>query len=241
MTTLLKRIAQLEPAPPWSVGAVLLTLVAAFIAIIVGTFFGFSIFGETASYRDIAGWTVSMVLIIGLVWQTRRRDREWLRLKPPSTPLPLILFIAFGAAVATDLLGLAITGVVLPAAELVNLRAMGIGEWVFAIVFMLIAQPVAEELVFRGVAFPVVRSLFNAWGGLVISALLYALFHLLAYPISNNAAPAVGLWYSLLQPLIAGLVISAVRAATGSTRAAVMAHAAFGLFAVLKLLLVVSG
>ncbi len=241
MTTLLKRIAQLEPAPPWTVGAVILTLIAAFIAIIMGTFFGFAVFDPEARYRDIAGWTVSMALIIALVWQTRHRDREWLRLKPPSTPLPLILFVAFGAAVATDLVGLAITGVVLPAAELVNFGAMGLIEWLFAIVFMLVAQPIAEELVFRGVAFPVVRTLFNAWGGLVISALLYALFHLLAYPISSDAPPAVGLWYSLLQPLIAGLVISAVRAATGSTRAAVIAHAAFGLFAVLKLFIVVTG
>lgn len=133
MTTLLKRIAQLEPAPPWSVGAVILTLIAAFIAIIIGTFFGFAVFSEEARYRDVAGWTVSMALIILLVWQTRRRDREWLHLKPPSTPLPLILFIAFGAAVAANLVGLAITGVVLPAPELVNLGTMGIVEWLFAI------------------------------------------------------------------------------------------------------------
>lgn len=241
MASLLKRIAQPEAAPPWGAGAVIVTLVAAFAAIIVGTFFGMSLFGMEASYALIAGWTLSMALIIGLVLQTRRRDRDALRLAPSETPLPLILFVAFGCAVAVDLIGLAVTGVVLPAAELINVSAPTLLDWLLVIAFMLIAQPIAEELVFRGMAFPVLRELFSTWGGLALSGLLYGLFHLLAYPLPAEAAPVVGLWYGLLQPLLAGLVIGAVRAYTGSTRAAMIAHAAFGLFAVLKLILVVSG
>jgi membrane protease YdiL (CAAX protease family) len=44
------------------------------------------------------------------------------------------------------------------------------------------------------------------------------------------------MWYGLLSPLIAGLVYGAVRLYTQSTRAALLVHAAFGLFALVKLL-----
>lgn len=240
MTALLKRIAQLDPTPPWSLGAALLTFVAAFVAIIVGTFFGISFFGVETSYALLVGWSFSMALIVALVLQTRRRDLPALRLAPPALPLPVILLIAFGFAVAIDLIGLAFTGVALPALELLNLTAPGLLDWVFAILFMLLAQPIAEELVFRGVLFPTLRDAAGAWGGLALNALVYALFHLLAYPLSTAAPTEISLWYSLLQPFLAGVVIGAIRAHSGSTRAAIIAHAAFGLFALLKLYVVIS-
>ncbi len=244
MNALLKRMGTLETAPPWGMGAVILTFVGAFAAIIVGTFFGFAVFGEEVGYGLLAGWTISMGLTVALVLQTRRRDHEWLKLEPPITPLPLILFVAFGFAVAVDLIGLAVTrdtGLVLTAPELSNFGVMGVADWLFAIVFMVIAQPIAEELVFRGVALPALRGLLGAWAGLVVTALVYALFHLLAYPANPTYAPLVGFWIGLIQPFLAGIVIGAVRASTGSTRAAIIAHAAFGLFAVLKLVLLASG
>ncbi len=45
-------------------------------------------------------------------------------------------------------------------------------------------------------------------------------------------------WYGLILPMLSGLVFGAVRAGTGSTLAAIAAHAAFGLFALLKLLVI---
>lgn len=243
MNALLKRIGTLEAAPPWGIGTVIITFAAAFIAIIVGFTFGFALFPEEGGYREVAGWTLSMGLIVVMVWQTRRADRAWLKLAPPTTPLPLILFVAFGFAVAIDLIGLAVTGgsaVEIAASELANLVAPNVVGWLFAALFMLVAQPIGEELVFRGVAFPAIRALVGAWGGLIINALIYALFHLLAYPLSAQAAPAFSAWYGFFQPFLDGLVIAAVRAATGSTRAAIIAHAGFGVFALLKLFVLVS-
>jgi membrane protease YdiL (CAAX protease family) len=97
-----------------------------------------------------------------------------------------------------------------------------------------VAQPVAEELVFRGIALPALRQGFGAWMGLVLCSLAYGLFHQLAYSSPTNDATLV--WYGLALPLLAGLFISGVRVYTGSTRAAIAAHMAFGLFAVLKAL-----
>jgi membrane protease YdiL (CAAX protease family) len=240
MNSILKRITQVEAPPPWGMGAAALTFFAAFLAIIAGTLFAFSIFNEAARYREIIGWTISMALIVALVLQTRRSDRAALKLQPPDLPLPVILLIAFGFAVTIDLIGLAITRELRSAPELLNIGAPDALGWLFIIAFMLIAQPIAEELVFRGVLFPVLRTLTGAWGGLALSALVYGLFHLLAYPPAPGAPPVAGLWYGLAQPLLAGLVIGALRAYTGSTRAAIIAHAAFGLFALLKLFVVAS-
>jgi membrane protease YdiL (CAAX protease family) len=106
---------------------------------------------------------------------------------------------------------------------------------------MLIAQPLAEELVFRGVALPALRTALGARFGLVATAALSAVFHLLIYPASYTAvdsgvSPLAALWYSGVTPFLAALVFGSVRVVTGSTRLAIAAHVAFGLFALLRLL-----
>ncbi|MBC7814346.1 MAG: CPBP family intramembrane metalloprotease, partial [Burkholderiales bacterium] len=106
--------------------------------------------------------------------------------------------------------------------------------WVAAVLLMVLAQPIAEELVFRGILFPALRAATGAWAGLFLSALLYGTFHLLTYAPPQEGL--VGVWYGLFAPLLAGLVIGGIRAYTGSTRAAIVMHVGFGIFAVLKAL-----
>ncbi len=65
-------------------------------------------------------------------------------------------------------------------------------------------------------------------------AMLYAGFHVLVYPPASQTTAAY--WYALALPLLAGLANSAMRAHTGSTRAAIAMHTAFGLFYFLKAL-----
>ena len=68
-------------------------------------------------------------------------------------------------------------------------------------------------------------------------AAVYALFHLLTYPPNYlGFSGLTPIWYGLMLPFLDGLIISAVRAHTGSTRSAVAAHLAFGLFAIVKVL-----
>jgi membrane protease YdiL (CAAX protease family) len=69
----------------------------------------------------------------------------------------------------------------------------------------------------------------------------YTIFHFVSYqlpPAANNTAL---IWIGIVEPLIGGLIFGAVRIYTGSTRAAILTHMAFGLFAVVKLLTLVSG
>jgi membrane protease YdiL (CAAX protease family) len=224
-----------EAAPPWSLTTAALTIVVAFFSIIVGTLIALAWF-EGQPFATLLGWIIGSMLTIVFVAQTTRRNRRALKLEASPTPLPFIMFICVGFAVFFDLIGLALTGAFLPTPELLALRERGALDWVLAIALMLLAQPVAEDLVFRGVAFPAVRAALGAWPGLVVTAGLYAGFHLLAYPPDYlNAAPIVPIWYGLLLPFLDGLILGAVRAHTGSTRAAIAGHAAFGLFALLKL------
>jgi membrane protease YdiL (CAAX protease family) len=139
-------------------------------------------------------------------------------------------------AMTFDLLSQAVTGdFALAASELMRFRGVPVGVfgWVIALLFMVVLQPVAEELVFRGVLFPALRFTLGAWWALVMCAGFHAAFHFLAYPPAADDQTVL-LWYGLTLPFLDALVITAVRAYTGSTRAAIVAHAAFGLFAVLK-------
>jgi membrane protease YdiL (CAAX protease family) len=238
--SLMERIGSLEPAPPWGLGAAALTILVAFVAIIAGTAFAI-IWFEAQPFSELAGWTFGAVIIVLFVVQTRRRpeDRAALRLGAGGPSLLFVMFLCVGFALLFDLLSLAVTGAFLPVPELlgIHLRAGGLPEWLFAVAFMLVAQPVAEELVFRGVVFPALRGAFGAWIGLVLVAALYAVFHWLAFPPDYaNVAGITPIWYGLALPFLDGLVIGAVRAHSGSTRVAIAAHVAFGLFAVIKVL-----
>lgn len=238
--SLFEKIGTLEPAPSWSLGTVALTIIVAFVAVIIGTTVALVWF-EGQPFAKLLGWTLGSVITVLFVLQTRRypHERAALKLGPSGTSLLFVMFICVGFALLFDLISLSVTGAFLSAPELlgVDLRAGGIAEWGFAILFMVIAQPVAEELVFRGVTFPVLRSVFGAWLGLIVVAALYAIFHLLAYPPDYpNVTGITPIWYGLVLPFLQGLIISAVRAHTGSTRPAIAAHVAFGLFAIIKLL-----
>lgn len=241
INTLFARIGASEPAPPWSLTTALLAPLFAFIALIVGSGVMIAWAGEK-DYTGLAGWTLGAVLTILFIWQSHRSDRDALRLDAASTPIPFVMFIAFGFALALDLLSLAVTREFLPAPELLGLNpgTLGFLEWGFAALFMVILQPIAEGLVFRGVVIPTFAARLGAWGGIIATAVLAGVFHLLIYPPNYaTTAPITPIWYGLAMPLLQALLFGMVRGYTRSTRASIAAHAAFGLFAVLKLLAVV--
>lgn len=242
--SLLKRIATLESAPPWSLGFALLTLLLAFVAVVAAVAFAeVWVGGRPAAL--LIGWTLAGLVMAMFVFQWRRaeQDRAALRLGAPRVALPLLLVINLGMAMLLDLVSLALTGQFVPLPELLPL-AQAPGDafaWVFAAVLMLVAQPLGEELVFRGVAQPALRAALGAWPGLLVAALAYGAFHLLAYtPQYAQGSADAFLWFGLILPALDGVVFGINRAATGSTRAAILAHATFGLFALLKVVFIFS-
>jgi membrane protease YdiL (CAAX protease family) len=222
-------------SPPWSLLTAIIALIAALAALIIGTVIMLSLLGPTG-YAPLLGWILGCGAAAAYIWSAFRRDRAALRTGPTQSRLFVVLLFGLGMAVLIDLIDLGATGNFLPAPELLSLLGAdaGIMGWLAAIFLMLVAQPVAEELAFRGVFYPSVRQALGGWGSLLVCAVLYGLFHLVAY----STAPGDNLWHTFITPALNGLVITGVRANTGSTRAAIIAHAGFGIFALLKLLAV---
>jgi membrane protease YdiL (CAAX protease family) len=180
-----------------------------------------------------------MVLTVLFVLVTHRRspqDFAALRISTSPNGLLLLLLLGISVAILFDLISwVAVDNQELTSAELLDLNAsaMDWGGWMVALLFMVLLQPIAEELVFRGVMFPALRVVGGAWTGLLMCAGFQAVFHFMAYPPSPDNQRVL-LWYGLILPFLDALFITGVRASTGSTRAAIVAHAALGLFAVLK-------
>lgn len=235
---LLARAAAPESAPPWTGSSALLTIAFAFIAMFVGTAVAYVWLGEQ-DYTQLFGLTLGGILIILFVWQTRRSDLAALRLQPSSSPLFFVMFISLGFAITLDLIGLAVTGEFLPVPVLLGLSpgALTAAHWLVLIIFLIIVQPIAEGLVFRAVALPSLRIILGSWGGIIGTAVLAAAFHMALYPPNYNTTSTITpLWFGLVVPLIEALFYNLVRGYTGSTRAAIAANIAFGIFAVLKFL-----
>jgi membrane protease YdiL (CAAX protease family) len=230
-----------EPAPPWSLTSAAITVVFAFILVVIGTLFAFTWGGEATS--PLIGWIVSGALIAGMVWQIRARDREALRLGAPTLPVPLIAFIAIGLALALDLIGLAVTGAFLPIPALLGFSSgLDVVSLLLAGLLVILIQPIAEELLFRGMVLPAARAALGGWAGLILTAVASGAFHWLVYTPSITLTPEMNAltpyWYGFIAPTLAALVYSVARIGTRSTRGAIAAHIAFGAFALIKLLII---
>ncbi len=237
MSALLKRIGQLEPAPPWGVFSGINTAFVPLVALIAATLLALALLGETSYVATLIAWAFGAMITIAYVRATRRAPDDWaaLRLGGWNTRLLISLLLGVGLAILVDIIALGVTGTFLPAPSLTviyaNRASANLLVWGLAMIFLLVLQPIADELVFRGVFFPIARQVMGAWGGLILTSVVYALFHYLAY-----ADPTGDVWYSVVSPFLTGFLLGAIRANTGSTSAAIAAHIGFNLFALLKLL-----
>lgn len=245
---LLARLSAPEPEPAWTLATVVMTFVGGLLAFIAGSFVTLSWLPDQP-YAPIAGWTLGGLITIIFIMQTRtaraRRgdpraaDPDPLRLRRAGgAPLIFVLFLSLGLAILIDLIGAGIGGGFVRAPELlgVSLNA-GLFPLLLALLFMVVVQPIAEELIFRGVAYPALRAAFGFGLAIAFSAGLHGLFHLIVYPPNYGDLPALNqLWFGLAIPSLDALVIALVRAHQRSTRASIVAHIGFGLFAVLKAL-----
>jgi membrane protease YdiL (CAAX protease family) len=236
---MLRRLASPEPEPPWSFLTGLGALIAMFATIVLGTTLAQTLLGADETPTTlITGWSIGALLTILYVVISRRRDREAnnLRIRRRPRALPLLLMFSVGVAILFDLLGWLFSGEqTLAASELISFNRTDVSAvgWLLALLYMGMLQPAAEELVLRGLLLPSLRSAAGPWIGLVLGAGFHAAFHFLAFqPPGDNAS--IALWFGFGLPLLDGLYFSMVRTSANSTRAAMLAHAMFGLFRVLK-------
>ena len=240
---MINRLTHLDPEPPWSIMAALGVMAAMFITLVAGVTLAQVALADTStSLVTIAGWSVGLTFTAVLVLNLRRRTAEEadaLRIDSANAPLLALALVGLGAAGTLDLLSWVVMGEKTGAgSELIALSESvpGAAGWAMALIFMVGIQPVAEEVVFRGMLFPSLRVSLGAWTGLILCGGFYATFHVLAY-VPEGVSQPVFIWYGVTLPFLDGLILGGVRAYTGSTRAAMVAHGAFGLFAIFKLAL----
>ncbi|MBI1277899.1 MAG: CPBP family intramembrane metalloprotease [Anaerolineaceae bacterium] len=248
---LVNRIAANEPTPPWGVWGAIGAMIASFVAIILGSAISIILLPQS-QYTYLLGWSIGALLVFVFVWIRRRSPHYWSAMwngTPASRGQSIFwyLLIGVGLAILLDLVGRSVVGLLIPDPELLDLYAavqlrqpIAPLSWIFVVLFMVILQPLAEGLVFQGLLLPSLRATISPWGGFILSAAAYTMFHFVSFPVPASANNNALIWIGLVQPLIGGLIFAAVRVYTGSTRAAVLTHMAFGLFAVVKLLTLVS-
>lgn len=234
MRALFARLATMEAPPPWSLFEMTNALAFMLIGMILfGPTISTLIFGDVLTPTALfAGWLIGLLVAIFYVLWARSRQKhslEAMRLGPGAWPRPMYILLGLSASVSVHLLVALGSGVFVPPPALQGMRTAAVGAWILAGVFMLVVQPIGDELIFRGVVLPWLRARLGAWGGLLFTIGIYALFHSLIYPtaIGGNAA----FYYGQVYPLLMGAFFCGVRLMADSTQAAVLAHVGAGIFA----------
>lgn len=238
-------------APPshrWRFSDFLLVWLAGFVASLAGTLIGLAL-GVGGSLEDLAigippellFWIALPAqffgMLLALAWVSQRRGSG--------------NFVNdFGLTIRVGDAGFLIVGMLLllglglalsPLAELlgadetpqVTTEAIGLIEdfptQLVVVLMVAVATPVVEELTFRGLLLRYLEERMTARRALVVSAVLFGLFHVLG---TNGTAGAV---IALLQTFLAGLVLAYVTQRSGKLSRAIFIHAGFNLITILVL------
>jgi hypothetical protein len=171
----------------------------------------------------VLGGLVSLALIYLVVTRLRKQPfRATIRLVGNGRIWPA----AFGAVLlggVMDALTLAMQKPVVPDA----LRPLfaGAASAAMMTVFAVIVTPLVEELLFRGLLYPVAARGLGRVGGLLLASVLFGLLHVVTYGLEA---------YLIVQTLVAGFYFTWLRAQTGSLVPSVAAHAAMNLYATVE-------
>lgn len=228
------RLAEMDTRPPWSFLEMTNALAFMLIGmILVGPTFATLLLGDAPTPSALfIGWIVGALIAIVYVVLARLNRADSLsamRLGPGPWPRPLYLLVGLAGSVSVHLFVAANAGLFVPPSALQVLRDAPPLAWALAGVFMLLIQPVADELVFRGVVLPWLRSRLGGWGGFLFTVGAYAFFHALLYPTALSGA--AGFYYGQVYPLLMGIFFCGVRVLAQSTQASLLAHIGAGIFA----------
>lgn len=156
-----------------------------------------------------------------------------------SRPLWLVWLIALSVVVAMDAVALILgkPSTSLPVG-LDRIEDVGWTTWMLAALLFVLVRPLVEELIFRGILYPVAaRALNDNWLGVAVTAAFFMLFYLVQV-FNTDLGWGVAYW-GLIYPFVLGMTAGLARAHTKSTWGAVGTHAMFGLFVILSALVTV--
>ncbi|HEX2908127.1 MAG TPA: type II CAAX endopeptidase family protein, partial [Phototrophicaceae bacterium] len=208
------RLGQLETPPPWGLNAGLISVIAAFAALVFGSNLTLTVYCSAPANAPYCqalnfavppsvwflGWTLGAIALVAFIFITRRTpaERAGLRLGGLDTSIFWVLLVSIGLAVTLDLIVIQFTtGALEPELQSLRQQQPETLTWMLAFLFMVLAQPVAEELVFRGILQPALRQNLGAWPGYLVASFTYAAFHLLAYSPATSTSDTLTYGFAL--------------------------------------------
>jgi hypothetical protein len=240
--TILGRIRLPEFPPQWSLRMAVFFIGAYIVLWIAGQIIASTLSGELAPSAGTLAFGAllgSLVTVIGIIqWAQRRLTGGWIKalrlFTPPDPPVFLIVLVGLGAAWALDLAAIILRlkgDQIVPPTLAALTGSIGPG-WVAAAILAIVVQPIADGLVFAGIAYPALTvDLKNNILTTIATAFIYMLINFAFFSTGATS------WYAFIQPFMMALVMILVRAYTQSTQSAIVARALFGLFFVLSALI----
>ncbi len=224
--------------PPWGVYGVVGFGIFFFLALILISAFGFGIYALRHGIRDattlqkavahnafllIPIQAIVYALSLGFLYVNVRLYHGvefWKSIRWNSLPGRLAqryLLLGCLAAVAIQVAsGLAAPKKKLPIDELLSSP----GAIYLLAAFGILVAPFVEEVVFRGYLYPVLARAWGTSAGILATALLFAAIH---------AQQLWGGWAQIALILLVGLILTYVRARTGSVLASYLVHLSYNL------------
>ena len=249
--TLMQKLSIPEEAnPPWSLlTATVIVLVLFLNLTLVGTAISALLLGiedTVTPFMLLLSWSIGQAITIVYVVINRRSSPEsWtaLKLTKGLLPLPFVLMVGVATALAVDLVISLASGQFLPIPEIFGFQSEGVGGVLTAGLFLILIQPIAESLVFQAVLLPKLRIMMGAWGGVIVTTVVFTLLHYAVFYLSYqpNYPESTLLWYGVAYPLLTGLMFCLIKVYTGSTRAVIVARVGAGLIFFLTALVLVGG
>lgn len=229
-----ERLRAPQIAPPWAIRDVIfalaallltMTLVASTVAAIVSG-------GALQPTSLLLGWGIGLTLTAAYIALAWRRSAEFVAaLKLAASDLPLPLVGLFGIAAALTFTVIAAMGTIGDFRSIPILTGIGTGggaDWVLALLIVGLLQPVTESLVFFGIALPRLRASLGSMNGALTTAVIFGAYHLLIFGASIVDGGAV-VWYGTVVPALLGFFLAIMRLRTASTRATIIAYAAYNI------------
>ena len=245
--SLMQKLSLPEEAPPWSLVTAAVTALVILINLIwVGPAMSSLLLGsaEPTPFLLMLGWTLGMALTAVYALVNRRgRSESWraLRLRPGFLPPQIALLVGVAIALGINLAVSLASGQFLPIPEIYGFQARGLVGVIVAALLLVIAQPLAESLVFQAVLLPSLRSTVGPWGGVLITSVLFALLRYAVFFSPYQAAYSSAIWYGLAYPLLTGFAFCLLKVYTDSSRAVIIGRVGAGLVSLMTALALVGG
>lgn len=237
LRSLMARLQEQEPPPPWSAATGVGLVIAYFVLQVSAlTLFSVLVDAEAARVGLVSPAVVNFSAIVAgllavlLLWLVLRRRAPTalaraLRIERPVGSAWLLVLFSLGAAILVDFVPLAAQAAGLPGNLLNMAGASGLG-WVLAAVFTALVGPLALALLLQGALYPAVAARRGNLQAIVLTALVY-----MALQVALGNPGDASLWG---QMFFTGLYVTGARAYQQSTRAALVAHLVIGVFWLFK-------